>query len=134
MEGEKNKLENLLKNNLMKRKERILAELQEDSEEDRKNKLDMLKSELESVNTRINGDVARFKGTNILRFIYSERKRTQKQIFTAPRGSFGKVMFSEAFVCPQGSLSRGVSVTETPPRYGGRAGGTHHTGMHSCFL
>ena len=46
----------------MKRKERILAELQEDSEEDRKNKLDMLKSELESVNTRINGDVARFKG------------------------------------------------------------------------
>ena len=94
----------------MKRKERILAELQEDSEEDRKNKLDMLKSELESVNTRINGDVARFKGTNVL---------TQKQIFTARKRCCGKVVFSEVFVCPQGvsvqggSLSRGISVTET---------------------
>ncbi len=62
MEGEKNKLENLLKNNLMKRKERILAELQEDSEEDRKNKLDMYKSEHESVSHRISSDIVRFKG------------------------------------------------------------------------
>ena len=30
------------------------------------------------------------------------------------------------------SLSRGVSVMETPP-YSGRAGGTHPTGMHSCL-
>ena len=65
MEGEKNKLENLLKNNLMKRKERILQELQEDSEEDRQNKLEMLKSEQESVTQRISTDNVRFKG-NIL--------------------------------------------------------------------
>ncbi len=65
LEGEKNKLENLLKNNLMKRKDRILLELQEDSEEDRKNKLEMYKAELESVSQRISGDVARFKGTAI---------------------------------------------------------------------
>ena len=31
-----------------------------------------------------------------------------------------------------GSLSGGVSVTEIP-QYGGRAGGTHPTGMYSCF-
>ena len=76
-----------------------------------------------------------------------------------------KVMFSEAFVCPQGglyagglcaggslsraeslssgSLSRGlcpeegvsvwwVSVMEIPC-HNGRVGGTHPTGMHSCF-
>ena len=43
-------------------------------------------------------------------------------------------MFSEAFVCPR--LCPGTaSVHERPPfpRYGGRVGGTHPTGIHSCF-
>ena len=98
MEGEKNKLENLLKNNLMKRKERILAELQEDSEEDRKNKLDMLKSELESVNTRINGDVARFKGTNNLlcthcKFLFRIEGYHSKSAVTS-QGFKGGIQFS----------------------------------------
>ena len=60
-------------------------------------------------------------------------------------------MFSEAFVCPQGGVVsvRGVSVQEglcpgvlclgglyhgEPPNYGGRAGGMHPTGMHSCHF
>ena len=46
----------------MKRKERILQELQEDSEEDRQNKLEMLKAEQESVTQRITSDNVRFKG------------------------------------------------------------------------
>ena len=60
---------------------------------------------------------------------------------------FAKVMFSQLYVCPhgdglglcpEGSLSKGVSVQqisirETPP-VRQRGGGMHPTGMHSCFL
>ena len=54
-----------------------------------------------------------------------------------------KVMFSQASVCPSPGGS-GVRVTpnatsdrvrtSNPPPYSQWAGGTHHTGMHSCFL
>ena len=55
-------------------------------------------------------------------------------IFTTRKRSCGKVMFSEAFVCPRGgSLSSGGSLHGDPPSYGGSAGGTHPTGMHFCY-
>ena len=76
----------------------------------------------------------------------------RKQYVYRPRTKFAKVMFSQVFVCPQmGGLHLGVGslhpgggesaskgVGQTPPPsdttgYGQRAGGTHPTGMHSCF-
>ena len=69
---------------------------------------------------------------------------------TVRNSSCGKVMFSQASICPRGwgrslsrgvpaqggpcpggSLSRGVSVTENPVRQ--RASGTLPTGMHCCY-
>ena len=61
METEKNKLENLLSNNLLRKKERIAQDLQEWSSEDRNQRLEMLRAELESVNARIGDNNARFK-------------------------------------------------------------------------
>ena len=68
-----------------------------------------------------------------------------------PQTKFAKVMFSQVSVCPRGE-SRGVSAplhagiytpaplgpeADTPPScmlgYGQQAGGTHPTGIHSCF-
>ncbi len=49
----------------MKKRDRIQQELQADSEEDRKNKLEMLKSELDSVNSRISDNNHRFKGKGL---------------------------------------------------------------------
>ena len=58
---------------------------------------------------------------------------------------WGKVICLQACVCPQGGcLLRGVPVSggvpapggclvETPPPTATAAGGTHPTGMHSCF-
>ena len=62
LETEKNKLENLLHNNLNRKLERLQAELSEGSGEDRKQKLDMYSAELESVNGRISENNGRFKG------------------------------------------------------------------------
>ncbi|XP_042143182.1 structural maintenance of chromosomes protein 3 [Ixodes scapularis] len=56
LEAEKNKLENLLNNNLYRRKEELEAALQEISVEDRRRKLENSQAELISVNARI-GDV-----------------------------------------------------------------------------
>jgi structural maintenance of chromosome 3 (chondroitin sulfate proteoglycan 6) len=61
LETEKNKLENLLSNNLLRKKERIAQDLQEWSSEDRNQRLDMLRAELESVNARISDNNSRFK-------------------------------------------------------------------------
>ena len=61
LESEKNKLENLLNNNLMKKKERIFVDLQEMSSEERKQRLEMVHSELETVNARISDNNAHFK-------------------------------------------------------------------------
>ena len=53
-----------------------------------------------------------------------------------PGGSLSRGLCSGGLypggLCPRGSLSRrGLCHGETP--YGGRTGGTHPTGMHSCF-
>ncbi|KAL1425431.1 hypothetical protein MTO96_003513 [Rhipicephalus appendiculatus] len=53
LEAEKNKLENLLNNNLYRRKEELEAALQEISVEDRRRKLENSQAELGSVNARI---------------------------------------------------------------------------------
>lgn len=53
LEAQKNKLENLLNNNLCRRKDELEAALQEISVEDREQKLDSEKSELSSLATRI---------------------------------------------------------------------------------
>ena len=44
-------------------------------------------------------------------------------------------MFSEAFVCPRGRdlCPGGLCHGDPTPLYGEKAGGTHPTGMHSCF-
>lgn len=53
LEAQKNKLENLLNNNLCRRKDELEAALQEISVEDRKQKLESDRSELSVLNTRI---------------------------------------------------------------------------------
>ncbi|KAL3863460.1 hypothetical protein ACJMK2_005214 [Sinanodonta woodiana] len=53
LEGEKNRLENLLHNNLMKKKEKILADMQEESVEDRKTRLGTASTELTTVDDRL---------------------------------------------------------------------------------
>jgi predicted nuclease with TOPRIM domain len=62
LETEKNKLDNLLRNNLLRKLERLQAELNEGSGEDRKQKLEMEAAELESINSRIAENNARFAG------------------------------------------------------------------------
>ncbi|GIY09337.1 structural maintenance of chromosomes protein 3 [Caerostris extrusa] len=54
LEAEKNKLENLLNNNLYRRKEELEAALQEISVEDRRRKLDNSNAELTAISNRIN--------------------------------------------------------------------------------
>lgn len=61
LEGEKNKLENLLKSNLNRKRERLEADLVEMSGVDIKAKLEQYNSELESINQRIDENNARFK-------------------------------------------------------------------------
>ncbi|CAH1784036.1 unnamed protein product [Owenia fusiformis] len=53
LESEKNKIENQLNNNLMRRKERLIADLEERSAEDRKQNLDTMVTELKTVDDRI---------------------------------------------------------------------------------
>lgn len=53
LEAEKNKLENLLTNNLIRRRDEVLHALQEISLEDRKRQLTNCKSELEEIDRKI---------------------------------------------------------------------------------
>ena len=53
LEGEKNKLENLLQNNLMKKRDRILLDIQEESNQTNQEKLETSGTELEAVDQRI---------------------------------------------------------------------------------
>jgi len=62
METEKNRLEMLLNNNLLKKLEQLQQELQEMRGEDRKQKLDMLESELKSVGDRLTFIYGQFSG------------------------------------------------------------------------
>ena len=63
LEGEKNKLENLLQNNLMKKRDRILTDIQEESNQTNQEKLDSSGSELEAVDQRIAELKTQVKGT-----------------------------------------------------------------------
>lgn len=53
LEGEKNKLENLLHNNLMKKRDRVLHDLQEVSVADRRHKLEQYQTELEQEDEKL---------------------------------------------------------------------------------
>ncbi|KAK6174533.1 hypothetical protein SNE40_017790 [Patella caerulea] len=53
LEGDKNKLENLLNNNLMKKRDRIMTDLQEVSVEDRTQRLDTYNAEMQTVDARV---------------------------------------------------------------------------------
>ena len=64
METEKNKLDNLLRNNLLRKQERIRQEIQEMTGEDRNQKLEMNVADMEVVNERINENNVRFRGEN----------------------------------------------------------------------
>ena len=63
LETEKNRLDMLLKNNLNKKLEQKQQELQEMKGEDRRQKLDILESELKSVGERLGFISAQFSGT-----------------------------------------------------------------------
>lgn len=62
LEGDKNKLENLLFNNLNKKRDRLMNDLQEVSVEDRKSKLEGLNVELQTVDSRISDIRQQSKG------------------------------------------------------------------------
>jgi len=62
LEGEKNKLENLLHNNLMKNRERILGEMQEEAVQSRKDKLESNDESLKKVDDRLNEIKVQMKG------------------------------------------------------------------------
>ncbi|GFY55808.1 structural maintenance of chromosomes protein 3 [Trichonephila inaurata madagascariensis] len=81
LEAEKNKLENLLNNNLYRRKEELEAALQEISVEDRRRKLDNSNAELSAINNRIN-DVNKNVKDLEQKFekLNSEQKNTQKEL------------------------------------------------------
>ena len=72
LEGEKNKLENLLHNNLMKKRDRIANELQEVSAEDRRQKLDQYQTELESEDNKVTDMKKTLKGPLSVVYIYSK--------------------------------------------------------------
>ncbi|KAL8567919.1 hypothetical protein ACOMHN_059041 [Nucella lapillus] len=60
LEGEKNKLENLLSNNLTKKRDRLLSDMKEAATEDRKRKLEKLRDNLSAVDQRL----SEMKGQN----------------------------------------------------------------------
>lgn len=61
LETEKNKLDNLLRNNLLRKQERLRQDLQEMTSEERNQKLEMYITDLESINSRVNESNDRFK-------------------------------------------------------------------------
>jgi len=63
LETEKNRLEMLLNNNLLKKLEQLQQELQEMKGEDRKQKMEMLETELKSVGERLSYIYGQFSGT-----------------------------------------------------------------------
>ena len=75
LEGEKNKLENLLQNNLMKKRDRILTDIQEESNQTNQEKLDSSGSELEAVDQRIAELKTQVKGSCIENHGYDLRER-----------------------------------------------------------
>lgn len=64
LEAEKNKLENLLTNNLVRRKDELVQALQEISVEDRQRQLDSSKAQLADIEKRLVKVNADFKAQN----------------------------------------------------------------------
>ena len=62
LETEKNRLETLLNNNLLRKRERLVTDVQEMTGEERKARHEMNRSELETINSRIKDNNSRFKG------------------------------------------------------------------------
>ena len=62
LETEKNKLESLLHSNLYRKRDRIQADLQETTHEDREQRLSISRSELDTVSQRIDANNKRFAG------------------------------------------------------------------------
>ena len=69
-ETDKNRLEMLLNNNLLKKLERAQGDLQEMTGEDRKQKLELQRAELESINHRQADVNKHFKGFNLRLFLF----------------------------------------------------------------
>lgn len=64
LEAEKNKLENLLTNNLVRRKDELVQALQEISVEDRQRALDNANTQLGEIEKRLLKNQAEFKSQN----------------------------------------------------------------------
>ena len=64
LEAEKNKLENLLTNNLVRRKDELVQALQEISVEDRQRLLETSKAQLSEIEKRLTKNQAEFKAQN----------------------------------------------------------------------
>lgn len=64
LEAEKNKLENLLTNNLVRRKDELVQALQEISVEDRQRLLDTSKAQLSDIEKRLLKNQSEFKAQN----------------------------------------------------------------------
>lgn len=64
LEAEKNKLENLLTNNLVRRKDELVQALQEISVEDRQRLLDTSKAQLSDIEKRLLKNQTEFKAQN----------------------------------------------------------------------
>ncbi len=78
LEAQKNKLENLLTNNLNRRKDELVQALQEISVEDRKRQLDNTQNELESLDSRINKTVDQLRVLE-KRLVDVQKKRKKAQ-------------------------------------------------------
>lgn len=61
LETDKNRLENLLHNNLYRKRERLQVDMQEMTSEDRKQRLEMNRTEIDSVSQRLHDNSTRFK-------------------------------------------------------------------------
>ncbi|XP_052773319.1 structural maintenance of chromosomes protein 3-like [Mya arenaria] len=81
LEGEKNKLENLLYNNLMKNRERILSDMQEEDVQTRQSKLENSNTSLDKVDTRLNEIKTQMKDLDDgLEKLNKEQKELQNNI------------------------------------------------------
>merc|ERR1719215_1421909 len=81
LEAQKNKLENLLTNNLNRRKDELVQALQEISVEDRKRQLENASSELSDLEKRIEGTGTNLKGLDKkLQEIQKKRKKAQAEL------------------------------------------------------
>ncbi|XP_013420555.1 structural maintenance of chromosomes protein 3 [Lingula anatina] len=81
LEGEKNKLENLLNNNLMKRRDQLMQEMEGLTAGDTKQRLEVSSTEIQAVDHRINENKSRTKEhDDKLEAMYKEQRELQNNI------------------------------------------------------